>query len=372
MFVHFMPSSGIVVAMLVVCLVMVLAFEATGGFHDSSNALGTVIYTQSLKPGQALIWSGLMNFIGVMVGGISVAYALVEILPPDVLTPPDGSPVVPMLVPIFAAALFWNILTWAFAIRNSSSHCIIGALIGVAAAGALIKARSVTQGVDWKQIVIVLKGLAVSPVLGPLLPGGLYGIPRRLVVRHGHLFEPPKEGEPPVWWLTGLRVLIFTAVSFSHGTNDGQKSIGLILLTIIGLLQAAYALNPQAIGQMTELSQSAASAIPLIQRHGDDVKDHALKSATLLQNAGPELANAAHELKTRDDSANLQQTVAIRAQLRGAVYDVLSEFKHVGEQKGASKDEKALATNLLKKIGPPVQYAPWWVRVAFYAWVSVR
>ena len=146
MFVHFMPSSGIVVAMLVVCLVMVLAFEATGGFHDSSNALGTVIYTQSLKPGQALIWSGLMNFIGVMVGGISVAYALVEILPPDVLTPPDGSPVVPMLVPIFAAALFWNILTWAFAIRNSSSHCIIGALIGVAAAGALIKARSVTQG----------------------------------------------------------------------------------------------------------------------------------------------------------------------------------------------------------------------------------
>ena len=92
----------------------------------------------------------------------------------------------------------------------------------------------------------------------------------------------------------------------------------------------------------------------------------------MLQNAGPELANAAHELKTRDDSANLQQTVAIRAQLRGAVYDVLSEFKHVGEQKGASKDEKALATNLLKKIGPPVQYAPWWVRVAFYAWVSVR
>ena len=362
MLVHFMPSSGIVVAMLVVCLVMVLAFEATNGFHDSSNAVATVIYTQSLKPGPAVIWSGLMNFIGVMAGGISVAYALVEILPPDVLTPPDGSPAVPMLVSIFAAALFWNILTWAFAIPNSSSHCIIGALIGVAAADALIKARSVTQGVDWKQIVIVLKGLAVSPVLGLLLAGGLYGI-LRLVVRHGHLFEPPKEGEPPVWWLRGLLVLTCTTVSFSHGTNDGQKSIGLIMLTIIGLLPAAYALNPQATSQMTELSQNASAAIPLIERYGDDVKDQALKSATLLQNAGQELATEAHELKIRDNAGNSQQTKAVRAQLRGAVYDVLSELKRVGEQAGASKEEKAQATDLLKKMGPPVQYAPWWVRV---------
>ena len=362
MLVHFMPSSGIVVAMLVVCLVMVLAFEATNGFHDSSNAVATVIYTQSLAPVPAVIWSGLMNFIGVLVGGISVAYALVEILPPDVLTPPDGSPAVPMLMSIFAAALFWNILTWAFAIPNSSSHCIIGALIGVAAADALLKARSMTQGVDWKQIVTVLKGLAVSPVLGLLLAGGLYGI-LRLAVRHGHLFEAPKEGEPPVWWLRGLLILTCTTVSFSHGTNDGQKSIGLIMLTIIGLLPAAYALNPQATGQMTELSQNASAAIPLIQQYGDDVKAQALKSAALLQNAGPELAGEAHKLKTREDTADLQQTVAVRAQLRGAVYDVLSELKHVGKLPGASAADKAKAGDLLKQMAPPVQYAPWWVRV---------
>jgi PiT family inorganic phosphate transporter len=362
MLVHFMPSSGIVVAMLVVCLLMVLAFEATNGFHDSSNAVATVIYTQSLGPVPAVIWSGLMNFIGVLVGGISVAYALVEILPPDVLTPPDGSPAVPMLVSIFAAALFWNILTWAFAIPNSSSHCIIGALIGVAAADALLKARSMTQGVDWKQIVTVLKGLALSPVLGLLLAGGMYGI-LRLVVRHGHLFEPPKEEEPPVWWLRGLLILTCTTVSFSHGTNDGQKSIGLIMLTIIGLLPAAYALNPQATGQMTELSQNAAAAIPLIQRYGDDVKAQALKSAALLQNAGPELAGEAHKLKTREDTSDSQQTVVVRAKLRGAVYDVLSELKHVGELPGASAADKAKAGDLLKEMAPPVQYAPWWVRV---------
>jgi PiT family inorganic phosphate transporter len=360
MLVHFMPSSTVVVAMLVICLVMVLVFEATNGFHDSSNAVATVIYTQSLKPVQAVIWSGLMNFVGVMVGGISVAYALVEILPPDVLTPPDGSPAVPMLVSIFAAALFWNILTWAFAIPNSSSHCIIGSLIGVAAADAFLKARSVTQGVDWKQIVSVLKALAISPILGLVFAGGMYAI-LRLVVRRGHLFEAPQEGQPPVWWLRALLVLTCTSVSFSHGTNDGQKSIGLIMLTIIGLLPAAYALNPEAGGQMTQLSQNASAAIPLIQRYGDDVKDEALKSAALLQGAGPQLANEALALKNRQ-AADPQQSV-VRAQLRGAVYDVLSELKHVGEASGASSADKAEASQLLKKMAPPVQYAPWWVRV---------
>ena len=360
MLVHFMPSSSLVVTMLVICLVMVLAFEATNGFHDSSNAVATVIYTQSLKPVQAVIWSGLMNFIGVLVGGISVAYALVEILPPDVLTPPDGSPAVPMLVSIFAAALFWNILTWAFAIPNSSSHCIIGSLIGVAAADALLKARSVTQGVDWKQIVSVLKALAVSPLLGLVFAGGMYLI-LRLVVRRGHLFEPPKEGEPPVWWLRALLVLTCTSVSFSHGTNDGQKSIGLIMLTIIGLLPAAYALNPQAGNQMTQLSQNASAAIPLIQQYGDDVKDHALKSAALLQNAGPQLQSEAIALKNKE-RADPQQSV-VRPQLRGAVYDVLSELKHVGEVRGAKPEDKARAADLLKKMAPPVQYAPLWVRM---------
>ena len=121
---------------------MVLSFEATNGFHDTSNAVATVIYTKSLKAVPAVIWSGTLNFTGVLVGGIAVAYALVEILPPDVLTPPYGAPALPMLVSIFASALFWNILTWAFGIPNSSSHCIIGALIGVACADAILQSRS--------------------------------------------------------------------------------------------------------------------------------------------------------------------------------------------------------------------------------------
>jgi PiT family inorganic phosphate transporter len=359
MLAHFAPASGIVIAMLVACFVMVLAFEATNGFHDTSNAVATVIYTHALKPVPAVVWSGLMNFVGVLVGGIAVAYALVEILPPDVLTPPDGSPAVPMLVSLFVAALFWNVLTWAFGIPNSSSHCIIGALIGVAAADALLKARSLSQGVDWSQIWTVLEGLAISPVLGFVLAGGLYGI-LRLTVRHGHLLEPPEAGKAPVWWLRGLLVLTCTSVSFSHGTNDGQKSIGLIMLTIIGLMPASFALNPEAHDQLAALSRNAEAAIPLIQKWGDDVKDQGLRAAAALKAAGSDISPQGGATRVADTTPPQPATPA---QLRGDVYSVLSQLKHVGEAAGVDPADKAKAASLRKEMGPPVQYAPIWVRV---------
>lgn len=347
-------------AMLVVCLVMVLAFEASNGFHDSSNAVATVIYTNSLQPVQAVVWSGILNLIGVLAGGISVAYALVEILPPDVLTPPDGSPAVPMLVSIFASALFWNVLTWAFAIPNSSSHCVIGSLIGVAAADALLKSRSLEQGVDWRQIVTVLEGLAISPVLGFVIAGGLYFV-LRTIVRSGHLLEPPQHGEKPVWWLRGLLVLTCTTVSFSHGTNDGQKSIGLIMLTIIGLLPATYALNPAAVDRMTELAQHAAQAGPLIAAYGDDVKAQGLAAAQALVRAQPQLAQEASELHA--DLPPAADERATRSQLRGDVYDVVSEMKYISERKEVPAAQRKEASQLRRSMSQPVEYAPWWVRV---------
>jgi PiT family inorganic phosphate transporter len=346
--------------MLVVCLVMVLAFEASNGFHDSSNAVATVIYTHSLQPGQAVVWSGVMNLVGVLVGGISVAYALVGILPPDVLAPPDGSPAVPMLMSIFASALIWNVLTWAFAIPNSSSHCVIGSLIGVAAADALLNSRSVAQGVDWRQISTVLKGLAISPVLGFFLAGALY-LAMRLIVRRGHLFEPPNEGEKPVWWLRSLLVLTCTTVSFSHGTNDGQKTIGLIMLTIIGLLPATFALNPDATDQLAALSSHAAQAEPLIAAYGDDVKAHTLAAAQALVRAQPQLDHQIGEL--RAGQAPLETERATRSQLRGYVYDVVSEMKYVSEDRRVPAAQRAQAANLLHAMSLPVEYAPWWVRL---------
>jgi PiT family inorganic phosphate transporter len=297
----------------------------------------------------------------VLVGGIAVAYALVEILPPDVLTPPDGSPAVPMLVSLFLAALFWNVLTWAFGIPNSSSHCIIGALIGVAAADSLLQSRGLREGVDWHQIDDVLRALAISPVLGLVGAGLLYFI-LKVTIRRGHLLEPPKQNEAPAWWLRGLLILTCTSVSFSHGTNDGQKSIGLIMLTIIGLMPASFALNPQAQPQIAALSQDAGEAMPLIQKYGDDEKRRALDAAAALRNDGPALADQARTAPSVDEAQH-HGPAETRAQIRGDVYFVLAELKHIGELPDADPADKARAATLARRMGRPVQYAPIWVRV---------
>ncbi len=196
------------------------------------------VYTNSLKPRVAVLWSGIMNFVGVIVGGIAIAYTLVELLPADVLSPASGSPAIPMLISLFVTALAWNVLTWWFGIPNSSSHCVIGALIGVAVGSALTNGRGIGHGVDWSQVWKVLRALAISPVLGLVGAGLLYFIVKH-VVKDPHLYEPPEGDKPPSWGMRSLLILTCTSVSFSHGTNDGQKSIGLIMLTVIGLLPRA-------------------------------------------------------------------------------------------------------------------------------------
>src|ERR1700761_7731478 len=211
---HLDPASALAFALLVFALIMVIMFEATNGFHDAANAVATVIYTQSLQPGQAILLSGVLNFAGVMVGGIAVAYALVELLPADVLSPPDGGPAVAMLLALFIAALIWNIGTWWFGLPNSSSHCLIGALVGVAIGNALVRGRSLSDGVHWHQPWTVLEGLALSPLLGFVLAGGLYLITRK-TIHDRHLYQPAGD-KPPVWWMRGILIFTCTSVSFAH------------------------------------------------------------------------------------------------------------------------------------------------------------
>src|ERR1700691_19600 len=267
---HLDPASALAFGLLIFSLGMVIMFEATNGFHDAANAVATVIYTKSLSPGQAVLLSGFLNFLGVLVGGIAVAYALVELIPAEALSPPDGGPAVAMLVALFSAALLWNIGTWWLGLPNSSSHCLIGALIGVAVGNAFARSRSLADGVHWPQLWKVLEALALSPVLGFVLAGALYLLTRK-TVHDKHLYEPAGD-KPPVWWMRGILILTCTGVSFAHGTNDGQKSIGLIMLTVIGLFPAVYALNPAA-GRLTvNLPQLMQRAQPLVQRYGDDQK----------------------------------------------------------------------------------------------------
>jgi len=261
-------GSPTTIGFFIACFALVLAFEFSNGFHDTANAVATVIYTNSLKPLYAVVWSGLMNFLGVRLGGIAVAYALVQLIPPEVLSPPNGGAAVGMLVALFVAALVWNVGTWWLEMPNSSSH----ALIGIAIGNSIKHARGFGNGVDWSQVKSVLSALLLSPIIGFVLALIIFRL-LKLVVHDKRRYEPPEGDKPPVWWMRALLILTCTGVSFAHGINDGQKSIGLIMLVIIGLFPTAFALNLGMQGEdIANVAKKMPVAADLIERYGDDQK----------------------------------------------------------------------------------------------------
>jgi PiT family inorganic phosphate transporter len=367
---HLDPASVLAIGLLIFALVMVIMFEATNGFHDAANAVATVIYTKSLKPGVAVVLSGVMNFVGVMVGGIAVAYALVELLPAEVLSPPDGGPAVAMLVSLFVAALSWNIGTWWFGLPNSSSHCLIGSLVGVALGNAFARSHSIAEDVHWAQLWKVLEALAFSPMMGFVLAGALYLLCRK-TLRDKHLYEPVTDNRP-VWWMRAILITTCSGVSFAHGTNDGQKSIGLIMLTIIGIFPATYALNPIGKTSLQDMSVIMQQAEPLILTYGDDRRASAVTAAKSIENraqgehAGTDTPTSEedptggqHKLEVGPNS----MTAQARTSVRDDVYQVISELKHAEEVKGISAEDKKKAQQLAKQLGQAVEYAPLWVRI---------
>ena len=358
------PASALAVALLIFCFVMVVMFEATNGFHDAANAVATVIYTKSLSPEQAVVLSGFLNFLGVLLGGIAVAYALVELIPAEVLSPPNGGPAVGMLVAMFVAALFWNIGTWWLALPNSSSHCLIGSLIGVAVGNAFVRSRSLADGVHWPQLWKVLEALAVSPILGFVFAGLLYFICRKTL--HDENLYKPVDDKPPIWWMRGILILTCSGVSFSHGTNDGQKSIGLIMLTIIGLFPATYALNPQASESLDRLPAILSQAEPLVFKYGDDEKQMALDAAHSIEQrmevSQPD-APATNPAQPASPAAPYAPTKQQKSSVRDDVYRVISQLGHAKDSKSISAPEKKQAQRLSKELGNYVEYAPFWVRM---------
>jgi inorganic phosphate transporter, PiT family len=352
------PASSLALGLLIFALAMVIVFEATNGFHDAANAVATVIYTKSLQPGTAVVLSGFMNFIGVLLGGIAVAYALVELLPAEVLSPPDGGPAVAMLVSLFVAALTWNIGTWWFALPNSSSHCLIGSLIGIALGNAFARSRSLAEGVHWPQLWRVLEALAISPVLGFMLAGGLYLVCRN-TLHDEHLYEPAGDNAP-IWWLRGILILTCSGVSFSHGTNDGQKSIGLIMLVIIGIFPASFALNPEKGHSLPDLPAAMAQSAPLVRQYGDDEKASAM---AIIERFNSQAAPPVNDRSQKLEVGPRARGAAEKSRVRDDVYRVISQLKHAEEAKGIGKEDKKKAQDLAKTLGASVEYAPLWVRM---------
>ena len=235
-------ATGAIV-MLGLALLIALGFEFVNGFHDTANAVATVIYTHSLPPLAAVIWSGCFNFLGVLTSSGAVAFTIVTLLPVELILQVGSSAGYAMIFALLIAAIIWNLGTWAMGLPNSSSHALIGSIMGVGLANQFMApAGSATSGVDWGQAVGVLKALLFSPVIGFALSAVLL-LAMKLVVRSKQLYTAPVGNKPSPAAIRALLVLTCTGVSFAHGSNDGQKGMGLIMLILIGAAPTAYALN---------------------------------------------------------------------------------------------------------------------------------
>jgi inorganic phosphate transporter, PiT family len=234
-----------------VALLVALGFEFVNGFHDTANAVATVIYTHSMEPHLAVVWSGAWNFIGVLVSSGAVAFGIVSLLPVELILQVGSRAGFSMVFALLIAAIIWNIGTWWFGLPASSSHTLVGSIIGVGIANQLMQGRSGTSGVDWSQATSIGKSLLLSPLVGFICAAILLVLCKALIPNK-QLYEAPKGTEPPPFWIRGLLVLTCTGVSFAHGSNDGQKGMGLIMLILIGTVPTAYAVNHAVSYQQTQ------------------------------------------------------------------------------------------------------------------------
>jgi inorganic phosphate transporter, PiT family len=252
--------------LLFVALLIALGFEFVNGFHDTANAVATVIYTRSLPAHVAVVWSGMFNLFGVLLSTGAVAFGIVSLLPVELILQVGSSAGFAMVFALLIAAIIWNVGTWYLGLPASSSHTLIGSIIGVGVANALMRGRDGTSGVDWSQATNIAKALLLSPLFGfalaAILLFALKGVLQRVTAA---LFAEPVGNQPPPWWIRGILILTCTLVSFFHGSNDGQKGMGLIMLILIGTVPTAYALNrsmPESqIVQFTKNSEAASKII---------------------------------------------------------------------------------------------------------------
>ena len=235
-------ATGAII-LLGLALLVALGFEFVNGFHDTANAVATVIYTHALPPMAAVVWSGCWNFLGVLTSSGAVAFTVVNLLPVELILQAGSSAGYAMIFALLIAAVIWNLGTWAFGLPNSSSHALIGSIMGVGLANQwLAPAGQATSGVDWNQATGVLKALLFSPLIGFAL-SALLLLAMKAFIKAPTLYAAPEGNKPPPPAIRGLLILTCTGVSFFHGSNDGQKGMGLIMLILIGAAPTAYALN---------------------------------------------------------------------------------------------------------------------------------
>jgi PiT family inorganic phosphate transporter len=253
--------------LLALALLIALGFEFVNGFHDTATAVATVIYTHSLEPDIAVVWSGICNLAGVLVSSGTVAFAVVSLLPVELILQVSSGAGYSMVFALLIAAILWNLGTWWFGLPASSSHTMVGSIIGVGIANQLMHIHAGTSGVDWTQAIRVLEVLLVSPFVGYFCAWLLLRLSKRFI-KYPSLYAAPKKDQPPPWPIRILMVLSCTGVSFFHGSNDGQKGMGLIMLILIGTVPTAYALNHAVTDQdMQNFIVASEQAGSVLNRH---------------------------------------------------------------------------------------------------------
>ncbi|MDE3185941.1 MAG: inorganic phosphate transporter [Acidobacteriota bacterium] len=359
-------------------LVIALGFEFVNGFHDTANAVAAVIYTHSLEPGIAVVWSGICNLAGVLLSTGTVAYAVITLLPVDLILQVSSGSGFSLVFALLIAAILWNLGTWWFGLPASSSHTLVGSIIGVGLANYFLTPHAGASGLDWNQAVTVLKALFFSPLIGFALAGLLVLVSKKLI-KYPMLYEAPKNSEPPPFPIRALMVLTCTGVSFFHGSNDGQKGMGLIMLILIGTVPTAYALN-HGIGPMEVQSFIAASeqAGGILDRHveqkavpGSDprgevtnyIRSHQLRPDTipalrkLVGDLGREVA-LYKEFKSvpPQDQANVRNDMYVA----GEALRLMDKAR----EPAFTSQERAALRNYRSKLDKTTKFIPDWVKVA--------
>jgi inorganic phosphate transporter, PiT family len=362
-----------------VALVIALAFEFVNGFHDTANAVATVIYTHSLPANFAVIWSGTFNFLGVLVSSGAVAFGIISLLPVELILQVGSGAGFAMVFALLIAAILWNLGTWLLGLPASSSHTLIGSIIGVGVANALMHGRNGTSGVDWAQATKIGYSLLLSPVIGFFF-AALLLLTLKAFVKSKELYQEPKGNKPPPLWIRGLLILTCTGVSFAHGSNDGQKGMGLIMLILVGTVPMAYALNrAMPVDQMTQfvavahvtqqsLEQNTSATPPA----SNDAARHTLTEYVRTKTVTSELipALAAMTGSIGDQVKSHGTFAAVPAEQVGNVRNdmyLVSEairFLDKDEQVKFDGDTKANVTAFKKEIDKATKFIPLWVKVA--------
>ncbi len=364
--------------LLATALLIALSFEFVNGFHDTANAVATVIYTHSLEPNVAVVWSGLCNLTGVLQSAGTVAFTIITLLPVELILKVSSGSGFAMVFALLIAAILWNLGTWWFGLPASSTHTMTGSIIGVGVANQLLSGGNGTSGVDWAQATKVFQVLLISPLVGFGCAFLLFLI-AKAAVKYPALYEAPKDNTPPPWPIRLLLILTCTGVSYFHGSNDGQKGMGLIMLILIGTVPTAYALNHAVSAHdMQDFIAASERAVSIVDAHVD-------KNAILAGDPRSELTVYLRTKKLQPDTMT-----ALRENIRDLEGDVRAygDYKNVppGQQTNVrndmyvtsealrimaknhdatfSKDEQAALDNYKSKVDKATKFIPGWVKVA--------